>query len=233
MKIVVYTAIIGGYDTLTDPLVKPDGVDFICFTDRDISSDVWEIRKVLPLYDDNTRTARKYKTLSHRYLKGYDWSIWVDGNIKIKSDITELCTGNSCKTYDHMKVMDKWNCVYDEANMIIQYGEINSKKTPDRGISNWKDDPTVIEKQMRLYKSIGYPSNNGQATTPIVVRNHNDVDVIKHNEDWWAEIKYYSKRDQLSFNYVAWKNDFNFTYLEGDSRSNKYFMSMGKHSGRQ
>ena len=39
MKVVVYTAIIGGYDTLNEPLVKPDGVDFVCFTDRDMESE--------------------------------------------------------------------------------------------------------------------------------------------------------------------------------------------------
>jgi hypothetical protein len=42
-------------------------------------------------------------------------------------------------------------------------------------------------------------------------------------EDWWTEIKYGSRRDQLSFNYVAWKNNLKFNYIEGDSRDNKYF----------
>jgi hypothetical protein len=85
---------------------------------------------------------------------------------------------------------------------------------------------------MEKYHNEGYPQNNGLATTPIMVRNHNHSDVIKHNEDWWSEIKHNSKRDQLSFNYIAWKNQFNFVYLEGDSRSNEYFVSMGKHIGK-
>jgi hypothetical protein len=51
-------------------------------------------------------------------------------------------------------------------------------------------------------------------------------------EDWWTEIKYNSKRDQLSFNYIVWKNKFNFVYLQGDSRNNEYFVSMGKHKGK-
>ena len=58
MRIVVYTAIIGGYDTLNEPRWKSDGVDFVCFTDRNIKSKTWEIRKVTPLYEDSTRTAR-------------------------------------------------------------------------------------------------------------------------------------------------------------------------------
>jgi len=86
---------------------------------------------------------------------------------------------------------------------------------------------------MNRYLSEGYPKQNGLSTTPIMVRNHMDDNVINHNEDWWSEIKHNSKRDQLSFNYIAWKNQFNFVYLEGDSRNNEYFVSMGKHIGKK
>ena len=33
---VVYTAIIGGYDNLIEPSFKPDGWDFVCFTNNNI-----------------------------------------------------------------------------------------------------------------------------------------------------------------------------------------------------
>ena len=42
---------------------------------------------------------------------------------------------------------------------------------------------------MERYISEGYPKSNGLSTTPIMVRNHNHSDTIKHNEDWWSEIK--------------------------------------------
>ena len=48
-------------------------------------------------------------------------------------------------------------------------------------------------------------------------------------EDWWLELKYGSKRDQLSFNYTAWKNSFNFLYINKDIRNNEYFQ-MKKHN---
>jgi hypothetical protein len=37
-------------------------------------------------------------------------------------------------------------------------------------------------------------------------------------EDWWIELKYGSKRDQLSFPYVAWKN--NLEHSPGDWKDN-------------
>ena len=57
---------------------------------------------------------------------------------------------------------------------------------------------------------------------------------MKAMEDWWTEIKYGSKRDQLSFNYVAWKNDLKFNYIDGDSRKNEYFeRDTGPHMGKK
>jgi hypothetical protein len=233
MRIAVYTSIFGGYDNIIDEQFQMEGVDYICYTDTDIKSDIWEVRKSTPIYKDPNRNAKKYKILPHRYLGEYDWSVWIDGNIKVISDIRTLCNGDSYKVYDHMKVFDKRNCIYDEANTILQFGEANSKRNPHKGIKNWKDDPNLIKTQMERYISEGYPKNNGLTTNPIIVRNHNDSVVIKTMEDWWNEIKHNSKRDQLSFDYIAWKNEFNFVYLEGDSRDNDYFVSVGKHKGKK
>lgn len=233
MRIAVYTSVFGGYDNLIDDQFKMDGVDYICYTDADVKSDLWEVRKSTPIYNDPNRNAKKYKVLPHRYLSEYDWSVWIDGNIKIISDIRPLCSGDSYKLYDHMQVFDKRNCIYDEAQAILNFGKINSERYPERGIKNWKDNPTLIVEQMNRYISEGYPKQYGLATTPIMIRKHMDIDTIIHNEDWWSEIKYNSKRDQLSFNYIAWKNDFNFVYLTGDSRNNEYFVSIGRHTGKK
>ena len=44
-RIAVYTAIFGDYDELEDPLMKVDGVDYICFTNNPkLMSSIWEIR---------------------------------------------------------------------------------------------------------------------------------------------------------------------------------------------
>ena len=52
-------------------------------------------------------------------------------------------------------------------------------------------------------------------------------------EQWWEEIKYGSKRDQLSFNYSMWKTKTPFIYFRGDSRNTKYFFNTGKHKGKK
>ena len=55
----------------------------------------------MPIYEDPTRNARKYKILPHRFLSEYDISIWIDGNIKVRGDVNELLEYlNDCKFSD-------------------------------------------------------------------------------------------------------------------------------------
>ena len=47
-------------------------------------------------------------------------------------------------------------------------------------------------------------------------------------EEWWSELKYGSKRDQLSFPYVACKNNLDFNFINEDMDNNKWFQLMKK-----
>ena len=85
---------------------------------------------------------------------------------------------------------------------------------------------------MNKYLNEEYPSNNSLAVTMQLLRRHNKKDCIKAMEQWWEEIKYGSKRDQLSFNYSMWKTNTSFVYFNGDSRSTKHFLHTGKHKGK-
>ena len=228
MKKVIYTSIFGGYDQLPDPIYTPKGWDFICFTDSDIKSNIWKIEKVPAIYEDSTRNARKYKILPHRWFPDYEYSLWVDGNILIRDDINELIPKYLQKVnlavHDHnQNVLDPRDCVYKEAQIIFHFGKING---------NYKDDPNTIKNQMNKYLNEEYPSNNSLAVTMQLLRRHNKKDCIKAMEQWWEEIKYGSKRDQLSFNYSMWKTNTSFVYFNGDSRSTKHFLHTGKHKGK-
>lgn len=225
-KIVVYTSIFGNYDELIDDQLLMDGVDYICFTDQLIESNTWKVIKVDPIYSDSNRNAKKYKILPHRYLKNYSSSVWIDGNLKVIGDIRKLIDNISYKVFDHnQNLLDPRNCIYEEFNAIITLGNNNG--------GNYKDNPKLMQEQVTRYLQQGYPPNNGLATNMIIIRNHNDPEVIRTMEDWWIEIKYGSKRDQLSFNYVAWKNKFKFKYIDGDSRNNQFFLHTGPHKKKK
>lgn len=233
-ELAVYSAIFGGYDILSDNQFIIPGADYICFTDTWFDSKVWKVVVVPSIYDDKTRSARKYKLLPHRYLTEYKNSIWIDGNIEILSNPVELFSNNlKFATFDHMQCFDQRNCIYEEAEAILEMGRVNMIRTPERGIKNWKDNPEIIKKQILSYKQDNYPQGLGLAVTSVVLRQHNLPEVKKINEDWWIEMKYGSKRDQLSLNYVAWKNNFKIQYIDGDVRLNKYFRMTSGHKGKK
>ena len=230
-KIVIYTAIFGGKDNLIEPKFIPKGCDFVCFTDGDFKSGVWDVRKVEPNSNDPVRSAKIYKILPHKYLAEYENSIWIDGNLLVRGDVNELVKkyleNVNLAVFSHSEHKKRWkklfwvkdkrdcrSCIYDEAEYLLKIGEQGK----------YKDNTDLIKKQVERYREKGYPKDNGLLVGMVILRKHNKQDVAKTMEDWWKEISSGSRRDQLSFNYVVWKNKLKFVYLKGDSRRNKYFL---------
>jgi len=154
-------------------------------------------------------------------LSEYDISIWMDGNFLIRNDVNEMIdkylSDRNFACHDHKNCqLDPRGCVYREAEAIFQLGNNDPNK-------KFKDDPDLITEQVNRYYKDGYPSNNGLIVSGILLRKHNEEDVKITMEKWWEELKYGSKRDQLSFDYSAWKTDLKFNYISGDIRDNKYF----------
>ena len=89
-KGVVYTSITGDYDDLLTPLHINENWDYICFTDKDIKSDFWQIKQIGNSNLDPVRKAKKYKILPHRYLSAYDYSLYIDANFIIIGDIDKF-----------------------------------------------------------------------------------------------------------------------------------------------
>jgi len=225
---IVYTSVFGNYDDIIEQKL-PSGWDWKYFSEENS----------LSLYSDNTRNAKRFKVLPHRYLSEYDYSIFIDGNMTINGDVNELIEkylkDSNVAFFSHAEnALDSRDCIYDEAELIFSSGQKWMAETPERGLLNWKDKPELIKKQIEKYDLLGYPRHNGLITGMVILRRHNEKDCIQSMEDWWTEIKYNSKRDQLSFNYIAWKNNLKFNYMSGDSRNNKYFSRDTKpHKGKK
>jgi len=190
---VVYTCISSKYDTLNEILVKEPNVDYICYTDLNINSKTWEIRKIPNYLNelDSVRKARFIKIMPHMFLKEYSRSLWVDGNIEILGKLNNFI----CNTFDDYDISiprhPLRNCVYDESVEIIEVK---------------KDDEDIVTNQMLKYIEDGYPKNFGLAQSNVLIRKHNKEEVINFSKQWWREVLHHSRRDQLSFNYVLYKN---------------------------
>src|SRR5690606_9982205 len=94
----------------------------------------------------------------------------------------------------------------------------------------YKDDPKVMERHIDFLRAEQYPEHHGLIVGTVLVRRHRNPHLIGVMEDWWHMVKNFSKRDQLSFNYVAWKHGFTYGVIQGDvRRGNGYFYMLGKH----
>ena len=236
-KKVVYTSVFGCSEEnnyhLHDSDVKLDEYDFVCFTDNpNFKSDLWDVKLVKPLYDDGARNAKRYKLKPHVFLTEYDISVWIDIEVKITKDIdslvTEMLTENNLAILNHELCgrtvsgdLNVRKCVYEEARFIQWLGDNNPKK-------KYKDNMDIIHAQVDRYRKKGYPENNGLARTTVMFMKHNEDDVKQQMDTWWEEMKYGSRRDQISFNYSVWKNDFKFSYIQEDIDDNPYFLYMKK-----
>lgn len=193
-KGVIYTAITGNYDTLWEPEIINNHYDYVCFTNNpDLKSSVWDIR----LMDndenlDNIRLARKHKILCHKYLAEYDYSIYIDGKIKIIGNLAEYVRkygkSSDMLCFPHFVR----SCAYEEAIACVQYQ---------------KDNAEIILKQMQQYGNEGYPANNGMIDSACLVRSHKSEKLQEILSVWWEEVKTKSRRDQLSVGYAFWKNN--------------------------
>lgn len=215
-KMVIYTAFTGDYDTLKEPEFIDENCDYICFTDNpDLKSDTWKIIQMEDSTLDNNRKAKQYKLLPHRYLKDYKYSFWLDGTFKIKGSIREYI-------YKYLKENSNMLCVVHTERDCI-YDEYEASKIIPRY------PRAVMEEQVKTYEKEGFPRKYGLAVMGAIFRQHNSPDIIKLMEDWWDENIKFTNQDQLSFAYVAWKNDFHPSVSLIYYWDNEYWAKEGKY----
>ena len=93
-----------------------------------------------------------------------------------------------------------------------------------------KDKIDRTRPQIDRYRKEGFPENYGLLQSNILLRKHNEQDCIKLMEEWFNELKNGSHRDQLSFNYAAWKHqDVKIVYLDKNICKSNYFCWTGGH----
>jgi len=217
-KIIVYTAITNGYDTLKPvPASWRGQCEFVAFTEQTANAMGWSIRTPCADFSDPVRNARDHKIMAHKWLGDNIYSIWVDGSVFVKATCSPQALIDQCLAKNDLAVHKHHTrcCVYDEAIACLKAG---------------KDRPDVIGTQMRRYRAEGYPVKNGLVETMVLIRRHTKR-VAGFCEAWCHEINNGSRRDQLSFNYVARKMSFPY-YVFPETISNSPNFVWSRHSPR-
>lgn len=204
-KIAVYSCITGGYDNIIEPFFSIDGVDYIMFTDnKKISTDKWQI---VPIPKDIAKL--KNNLLINRYIKmhpnivgtQYDYSLYIDGNICVVSNIRNMINAINPKTGFALHGHISRDCIYDEIQVCKNMKKGNIEK--------------LIE-QANRYQTAGFPRHYGLLEATVILTDlHNPIALDLQNK-WWHEfLNSESRRDQIALPYILWQNKIPITYMNG------------------
>ena len=232
-KTLVYSCVAGKHDNVIKSLLSSlapteQDVEYVLYTDQTIKnavkisqdcyqyqapngSIVWQIKPLVwehPLC--KRRTARFCKVNPHIFCTAdITHTIWLDGTQVIKEDVKlvdsmlPFLKDNFISTFKHPERI----CVYQELNACIKYK---------------KDNKALMQQQIENYRKEGYPAYNGLVETACLLRKQGET-ATEFNKNWWAEIELNSYRDQLSFNYVAWKYKQKYGLIPGRRDKSNFF----------
>lgn len=197
-KIAVYTCISSNYDNIQEPLLTFDNVDYIAFVDNPLKTHAKDSHWI---YKPIPNSLTKYSNiLKNRYIKfhpkeflnQYDYSIYVDGNIRIVSDIRPFIQYCNAFSGLAMHIHGKRDCCYDEAQVCLLYHRGNPEK---------------IKQQMQMYHEEKLPQHFGLNEANVIVSDLKNNQSETLLDKWWQEfVRSESLRDQLAWPFVLWKN---------------------------
>lgn len=193
-RIAVYTCVFGKYDQLQEPIIKPDNVDYYIVTDQEIPQDslwkpvMWE--KYCSNSLSNAEKNRFFKMHPDYIFPEYRFSIYIDGNIKVISDLTP-----------YVKLLGKYGMGFHYHNQRqCVYKELDAIQLA------YKVDKKVAESYKNYLSANHFPENYGLLECNVIVREHNNSVCKKVMSEWWGQFLKQIKRDQVSLPYVLCEN---------------------------
>jgi hypothetical protein len=205
VKVVIYTAITGGYDDLQENCDFSSAIPIAFMDKKPTYESRWNILKACDLFHENNRNAKIHKILAHQYFD-CKYSLWMDGNIRLKVPVADLI-----KKY----LADADIAVHDHPG----WDNIFQEKKACRRLR--KGDPLKLDKQIDTYKAEGFDKDM-LFECPVILRRHTPI-TEKLNNYWWSEICKHSRRDQISFPYVVDKLGVKVNTFDGNVYDSPYF----------
>jgi hypothetical protein len=189
-KRIIYTALMGRYEEFRadTPAISTES-DLVCFTDNpSLRSDVWSVELIKPRFeDDSIRSARYIKIMGPAFLAGYDESLWLDNSVLLRASPDAL--------------MDRFIHDVDFALPLHSFRHTVAAEFDAVAESGLDDFSRVYEQMIHYATSSAQVLDERPYWTAILARKHNST-VVELMNRWWEHVLRYSRRDQLSLNYV-------------------------------
>ena len=187
----VYTALTGNYEKLNEqPAAAGSNIDFICFTDdASLTSKTWKIIKIDPMFaDDPARSQRVVKLSPHEYCADYDASLYIDNSVILSVKPEDVFERYSAHCDFLLPTHSFRKCVLDEFRAVKKLS-IADPKQINRQLAHYIDtNPSCLKE--RPYWSA------------VQIRRHSNPLVRNAMRIWLAHVLRFSRRDQLSANFV-------------------------------
>ena len=225
-KIIIYTVITGNYDSIKQPLVVEEGVEYVLFTNNPkiIDAGVWRVAHIpSELWqgrterENNILLSRMVKILPHKYLpEGAEWSLYIDADMVIKRPLTELLNNLHSKTLFAACRHSYCKSVQEEIEDLLSKNMVQLEQ---------------VQHQWNKYKEWGFRDDLGISENGLLIRKHNNQHVQSLMQLWWSEYQQGCLRDQVSLMPCIYKTDFMpyFQFVEKNIRANEY-LDVLKHN---
>lgn len=219
-KIAVYTCVFGKYDSLQEPLIKPDNIDYYIITDQPVpANSLWKPIPWEKYCHDKLSYAEKnrfFKMHPECVFSKYKYSIYIDGNVKIISDLSpyiKLLGKEGMGFHYH----NQRQCAYDELEAIKLAYKVR------------KED---ADKYRNFLLKKEFPKNYGLLECNVIVREHNNPTCKKVMEAWWEQFRKQIKRDQVSLPFVLFSNGISIDSVAvlGENVYSNYSFRIAKHN---
>jgi hypothetical protein len=206
---VLYTALIGRYETLNELAAEDPDVTALCFTDDpDLTSTTWEVVLVDRAFpSDPVRSQRKLKIVGHPALADFDEWIYIDNTVRLLVPPSTLLD-------DHLQGCDlaipthSFRDTVEEEFVAVDQGRLDSHERVTEQLEHYRRDwPDTLA--MR-------PLWNG------IILRRNTPAVASWADAWWSHLLRYSRRDQLSVHAAAAISGVPIRRIDIDTRRSAY-----------
>lgn len=221
MDLVLYTALYGTAEPLNpDVFGGFGGCRRVLVTDRP----GLQIPGVETIVDpapglDPVRASRRSKLMPQRLFGDAAWSVYVDNKSRLlrpPQDILAAVRAQSDADFFAFPHFRR-DCVYQEGRTVMENG---------------LDDHRIVAPLMRRYRAEGMPEHAGLIEGHFLVRRHTD-NVAQFGAAWFDQVCRFSRRDQLSFPYLAWKSGFRYDLITALQRSDTVQLTVFDRAGRR
>ncbi len=193
-RIVLFSCYYGRPEPLNPDVFSTARGRFPCYVFSD-NSDLPVPEHVTLIHDplvglDVNRASRRAKLMPDVYLPPCDWSIYLDNNMSLIADaerLVDFLEGQEDSPI-YITPHPERDCAFDEAQVCQE---------------NNRDDPAVMSAQMQHYAALGFPHNAGLLHGGFLIRRHGHKMLSELGRHWFEQVLRFSRRDQLSFSFVA------------------------------